>query len=72
MQALNEIMPSRGYCIILIPINVLSKTTTILLPLKNTTTFYFRNASCGRMVLVGSLGSDLMPECVFLKKNKIN
>jgi hypothetical protein len=65
-------MSNRGYHIIFISINVFSKTTTILLPLKKITTFYLRNAACGRMVLVASLGSDLMPEFGFLKKNKIN
>jgi hypothetical protein len=65
-------MPNRGCCIIFTPINVFSETTPFLLPRKEMTVFYLRNAVCERMVLVGSLGSVPMPEFVLLKNNKIN
>jgi hypothetical protein len=64
-------MPNRGCCIIFTPINVFSETTPFILPLKEMKV-YLRNAVCGRMVLVGSLGSVLMPKFVLLKKKKIN
>jgi hypothetical protein len=65
-------MPKRGCCRIFIPTNVFCKTSNFLLPLKEMKVFYLRNAACGKMVLVGTLRSDLMPEFVLLKKNKVN
>jgi hypothetical protein len=66
-------MPDRGCCITFVPISVFSETTSFILPLKEITVFYLRNAVCGRMVLlVESLGSVLMPKFVLLMKNKIN
>jgi hypothetical protein len=65
-------MPNRGCCVIFIPTNVFSKISNFLLLLKEMTLFYLRNAVCGKMVMVSNLGSDLMPEFVFLKSNKIN
>jgi hypothetical protein len=65
-------MLNRGYCIVFTSINVFSETTTFIIPLKEIKVFYHRNAVCGRMLLVGSLVSDLMSEFVFLKKKKKN
>jgi hypothetical protein len=65
-------MPNRVSCVIFVPKNVFSKISNFLLLLKEMRVFYLGNAVCGKMVIVSNLGSDLIPEFLFLKNNKIN